>query len=219
MLPKPAFLFLLLGLPGAAFAQITLVSYTFEGTAAPVIGADRSSITWNSGGAANYVSPVFSSQGAALSVQNFQFSEYFEITLDATGYGSIALNSFRTNGSIAAPADWKIAYSLTGTSGTFTDITSYTLSSSTAVVSTTVPAIFLPDAANDNAFLVLRLIATSTARVDGGVNAAQGTVRLDNISFTATAIPESSTSALMAGAAALVLCLWHRGRRRSVRGK
>jgi MYXO-CTERM domain-containing protein len=208
---------LLAGLHVAAPAQTVLVSYTFEDTAAAVIGASRSTLTWNSGAGVGYTSP-FTGQGRALSVGDFQMDEYFQITLDATGYSTVVLNSFRSNGSIAAPRDWKISYSLAGVAGSFVDAATYTLASNIAADSTTIAGFQLPSGANHNPFIVVRLVANSTTRVDGGASAG-GTVRLDNISFAATVIPEPSTYAALAGLMALGLHGWHRRRRSSTIGE
>lgn len=201
---------LLAGLSPALLAQTTIVSYTFEGTTTAVIGSSISAISWNSGGAAGYAG-TFSSQGQALSVGSFELSEYYQITLDATGYSDLVLNEFRTNAaSGSAPKDWKISYSLTGISGSFTDVSTYTLGTSAAVGSTTIPGFSLPTGANNNSSIVLRLTATSSTRIDGTLTAANGTVRLDNLSITGTAaIPEPSTYAVWAALAALVYRLWH----------
>lgn len=218
LLPKLSFLSLLAGLPAAVFSQTTIVSYTFEGTTTAIIGSAITAVTWNSGGAEGHASTgVFANQGQALSVGNFQIAEYYQITLDATGYSDVVLNSFRSNASDSAPLDWKISYSLTGISGSYTDATTYTLSNSTAVSSTTIAGFSLPTGANNNSSIVLRLIATSSTRIDGGGAAASGTVRLDNVSFTATAIPEPSTYAALAGMAALLFRFLQRRRESSAR--
>jgi hypothetical protein len=218
LLHKLSFVGLLAGLPITSWAQTILVSYTFEDTTSAIVGPLLSTVSWNSGGAEAYTSP-FTSQGRALSVGNFQNGEYFQITLDTTGYGDVVLNPFRTNGSASAPKDWKISYSLTGISGAFVDAGIYTLASNTAAETTTVASFLLPPGAGDNSSLVLRLIATSSTRVDGNAGIASGTVRLDNLSFSATAIavPEPATYAALAGLAALGFCVGQRRRRQAAR--
>lgn len=205
---------LLAGLSPTLRAQTTIVSYTFEGTTTALIGSSISAISWNSGGAEGYAN-TFTSQGQALSVGSFQLSEYYQITLDATGYSDLVLNSFRSNASDAAPRDWKISYSLTGVSGSFTDVSTYSLGTSAAVGTTTIPGFSLPTGANNNGSIVLRLTATSSTRIDGTLTAANGTVRLDNLSITGTAIPEPSTYAVLAALAALVFRLRHVRARRA----
>lgn len=212
--PRLTALCLLAVLPAAAWAQTTIVSYTFEGTTTPVIGAALSSVSWNSGAAEGYVGTAFSGLAQALSVGGFQIGEYYQVTLDATGYRDVTLNSFRSNGSLSAPADWKIAYSLTGMPDTFIDVSAYTLSTSVAVSLSTIAGFTLPDGADNNASIVLRFIATSSLRIDGELGAAGGTVRLDNLSFTATAIPEPSTGAAVIGLTALAYGWWWRRRGR-----
>lgn len=196
-------------LASAAHAQTTLVSFTFEGTATAAIGASRATLSWNSGGAEGYVGTLFNGQGQALSIGNFQNGEYFQLTLDASGFSGITLADFRANGSASAPRDWKISYSLAGISGTFVDATTYTLASNTASNTTTIGGFDLPSGADDNSSIVLRLIATSSNRVDGGGGVANGTVRLDNFVITGTAIPEPAPTALLAGLAVLALA-WRR---------
>lgn len=199
-------------LPAVSVAQTTIVSFTFEDTTTAVVGSALSAVTWNSGGAEGYTSP-FSSQGQALSVNGFQIGEYYQITLDATGYSDISLNDFRSNGTTGAPKDWKISYSLTGISGVFVDATTYTLASNAAADTTTITGLSLSSGANNNSSIVLRLVATSSTRIDGTASAANGTVRLDNISFTGTAIPEPSTYAVLAGLLALSAAMLRRRRR------
>lgn len=203
--------FALLAVCRVTQAQTTIVSYSFENTLTPATGASISALTWNSGGAEGYAA-VFSGQGLALSVGGFQSGEYYQLTVNATGYRNITLNSFRSNGTGTAPVNWKIAYSLTGISGTFVDATAYALGSATAAASTTIGGISLPSAANNNPSLVLRFIATSSTRIDGNPAAANGTVRLDNLSLIATAIPEPSTSAAILGVSVLVLLIIRRRR-------
>ena len=186
----------------ATQAQTTIVSYSFENTLTPTTGSAISAITWNSGGSEGYAT-VFSSQGQSLSVGGFQSGEYYQLTLNAAGYRNIILNSFRSNGTGSAPLNWKISYSTTGVSGTFTDASAYTLSTSTAAASTTIAGISLPSAADNHPSLVLRFVATSSTRLDGNAAAANGTVRLDNLSLSATAIPEPSTFAAILGAVVL----------------
>ncbi len=196
-------------LVSTAPAQTTLVSFTFEGTTTAAVGASRAELTWNSGGSEGFVGTLFTGQGQALSIGNFQSGEYFQLTLDTSGFSGISLASFRTNGSASAPRDWKISYSLTGISGTFVDAVTYTLTSSTASNTTTISGFALPSGADDNDSIVLRLIATSSTRVDGTGGLANGTVRLDNIVITGPAIPEPATPALLAGLAVLALA-WRR---------
>ncbi|AOS43767.1 hypothetical protein Verru16b_00824 [Lacunisphaera limnophila] len=202
---------LLAGLPLSVMAQTTLVSYTFEGTTIPVVGSSLSTVTWNSGGLTGYASP-FSSQGQALSVGNFQVSEYYQFTLNATGYGNLVLNPFRANGSGTAPLNWRIATSLAGLDGPFAEAATFTLAANSAVDSTTIPGLELGAGADNNASIVLRLIATSSTRIDGNPAAASGTFRLDNISFTGTAIPEPATYAVFLSLVALLYRHWYRRR-------
>jgi hypothetical protein len=183
----------------------SFVSYSFgsdstSGTLLADIGASLSTLSWNSGGSVGYAN-TFAGQGAALSVGSFQVGEYYELTLNASGYQNIVFNSFRANGSDTAPASWKIAYSLAGTSGSFTDAAVFSLVNATALGSTTIAGFSLPAEANDNAGIILRFIATTSTRVDGALAAANGTFRIDNLSFSATAIPELETQALVTGLA------------------
>ena len=189
-------------LPLTAAAQVTFVRFTFEDTTAAMVGSTLSLVSWNSGGAEGYANG-FLDQGRALSVGNFQSGEYYQLTLNATGYTNITLNSFRSNGSAAAPKDWKISYSLTGVSGSYVDASTYVLASNNAVGTTTIGGLALPAGANNNSSIVLRLTATSSSRIDGTASAANGTVRLDNISFTGTAIPEPATVGAILGVAVL----------------
>ena len=192
----------------------TLVAYTFGpdsagGTLTADIGASLSSISWDSGGAAGYAN-TFSGQGAALSVGSFQAGEYYQITLDASGYQNVIFNSFRANGSDTAPVNWKISYSLTGTSGAFTDATTFSIMNATASGSTTITGFTLPAGADNNAGIVLRMIATTSNRVDGTLTVANGTFRIDNISFSAVAIPEHEMHTLAVGLAILGLVVRRR---------
>lgn len=194
----------------------TIVSYTFgttsaTGTTVADVGAAISTLSWNSGGAVGYAES-FSSLGATLSVGSFQAGEYYEITLNASGYTAIALSAFRANGTDTAPVSWKMSYSLAGTGGVFVDAANFSIANSTAVGSTTISGFSLPSGADDNASIVLRLIATTSTRVDGTLSAANGTFRIDNISFTGTAIPEPASGAVVTGLGVLSLVIMRRRR-------
>ncbi len=211
-------LFALTAIPTSViFAQSVIVSYTFNSeTTTADVGSSISSISWNSGGSEGYASP-FSGEGRALSVNNFQIGEYFEITLDATGYESITLDSFRTNGGVSAPTDWDVIYSTTGADGSFSSAMSYSIVSSTGTSDTEFSGFSLDSSANNNSSIVLRFIATSSDRIDGGVTLANGTVRMDSISISAvSAVPEPSTYAVFAGVAMLGFAAYRRRQRKGV---
>lgn len=200
-------------LAASASAQVTLVSYTFTGdTTAPQIGGSISQLSWNSGESAGFAN-TFTGQGRALSIGGFQNGEYYQIAVNTTGYQGLKLEAFRSNGGASAPAHWQIQLSTTGISGTFASIGNYSIVSGIATADTTFGNLSLGPSADNNSSLVLRFVATSATRVDGGAGAASGTVRLDNISLTGTAIPEPSTYAAIAGLIALLGAELRRRRR------
>lgn len=134
-----------------------------------------------------------------------------QVTLDASGYQSINFGSFRVNGTLPAPVTWNLSYSLTGPSGTFTSVSTFTMSNLTAADSTTVPSFTFPSSANNNSSIVVSFVATTATKIGGGTPAS-GTIHLDNLSFSATAIPEPSTYAVIIGAIVLAGAAWQRRR-------
>ena len=191
-----------------ALGQTTIVNYTFENTTTPVIGSSISSISWDSGATASY-SAAFSAQSQALSIGSMANGNSFQVTLDASGLENIVFNGFRINGTAASPATWQLAYSLTGAAGTFTTVSSYALSAGTSVGATTLSGFNLPTGANNNSSVVISFLATTANKITG-TGSASGTLHLDNLSFSATAVPEPSTYVLFLGLIALAGALIRR---------
>lgn len=187
---------------GMVLGESIIVNYSFENTFVPDIGSTLSTITWNSGGTEGYAG-TFSGQNQALSLGGFQQDEYVQFTLDATGFQNITLNSFRANGTGSAPLDWSILFSTDGVFGPYTNAANFALGAATSVGSSTIAGIALPSAANNNPFVVFRLIASSATRIDGNTAAANGTLHLDNLSISAAAVPESPIHTAFAGVFAL----------------
>ncbi|MBC7369514.1 MAG: hypothetical protein H7343_22325 [Undibacterium sp.] len=202
-----------LGLLGSAYAQTTIVNYTFENTTVATVGSSLSSISWNSGASPGYAG-TFTSQGQALSIGNMASGNSFQITLNASGFENIVLNDFRINGTAAAPLTWQLSYSLTGAAGTFTGVSPFTLNSGISAGVTTVTGFALPAGANNNGSIVISFLATTATKISG-TGSASGTLHLDNLSFTATAIPEPATYSVLIAAITLGFILFQRIRRRS----
>jgi hypothetical protein len=209
-----AYIVVLMVFLSEAKAQTTIVNYTFENTTAAIVGTSISSVSWTPLASATYAS-TFSSQGQALSLGSFTIGDSFKVTLDATGFQNIVFGGFRINGTPSAPVTWQLSYSLTGASGTFTNVAPFTLSSGTSVGPTTVAGFALPFGANNNSSIVVSFLATTSTKISGS-GAASGTLHLDNLSFSATAIPEPSTYAIILGAVALVSIAVHRRRPKAV---
>lgn len=209
-----AYIVVLMALLSEARAQTTIVNYSFENTTTPIVGSSISSVSWTPSVSAGYTAS-FSSQFQALSLGSFASGDSFKVTLDATGFQNIVFGGFRINGTTSAPVTWQLSYSLTGAAGTFTNVAPFTLSSGTSVGTTTVTGFALPVGANNNSSIVVSFLATTSAKISGA-GAASGTLHLDNLSFSATAIPEPSTYAIILGAVALISIAVHRRRPKAV---
>ncbi len=120
---------------------------------------------------------------------------YVQITLSTKGFKDLAI-SLESAGSKKCPASWQLAYSLDGEN--FTDIegASYTI----ALEDRKTPIAYfnnltLPEETTDCESVILRLYATSTATVNGGVTSDDptgGELVINNIIITGSKLEENS---------------------------
>lgn len=132
-------------------------------------------------------------------------------------FNSLTFNAFTPN-SAGSTATFDFQYQI-GTSGTFTNFTptvSYTTVSIAAapltVTSISLTAVDLGALNDQSSQITFRFNNTATSGVT-----SWNTLAVDNFSYSATAIPEPSTYAVIFGAAALAAAAWHRRRQRAAR--
>ncbi|MFM9825892.1 beta strand repeat-containing protein, partial [Flavobacterium sp.] len=132
--------------------------------------------------------------------------KYWQVDANTTGYKNIKISSQQYSAADGT-RDFKVQYSSTGASGTFTDLTTVTLVASTW--NTQVSGIALPAECDNNANVVLRWLQTSFTRVDGTeMTTTSGTSRIDNVLVkgqlltsvaTASAVGPAATSVAVTG--------------------
>jgi hypothetical protein len=147
------------------------------------------STTWSCG----FGGIVGNSSSKSLHVTNWSVGDYFQFELSTTYYDSLLLTIEQTS-SGTGPRDFKLQYSLNGTS--YTDITTYQVPY--YVPTTTAYAwsstSYQPQSAfsfdlssltqiHSQSLVYFRLVNTSTTALLGGTVQAAGTSRIDNISL------------------------------------
>lgn len=111
-------------------------------------------------------------------------ASYFQFTLDATGYQNLVL-AWAGNRSSTGPTNLVLRYSSDGGS-TFSDFATFAAPSNSSVTQDLTSVTSL----NNNSIDVFRIVGVD-------VGAAAGTIKIDNFSIDATAIPEPSTVMLV----------------------
>ncbi|MFZ4670772.1 MAG: chondroitinase-B domain-containing protein, partial [Flavobacterium sp.] len=108
--------------------------------------------------------------------------KYWQVTANTVGYKNVTISSDQFSTS-TGPRDWKLQYSSTGTSGTFTDLGT-TLTLATDAWNSSVNNIALPEVCDNNPNVVLRWVQTSFTNTSGAemtTPSTGGTSRIDNI--------------------------------------
>jgi hypothetical protein len=167
--------------------------------------------------AATYTSPAGNGSAKSLSANNWSVGDYFQFSLNTTGYQGITL-SYDQTGSATGPSKFFLEYSTDGTSFTTFGNTNSLLVNAAPnftwnTTTTTNGYNFAYDLSSVNvltnsSLVVFRVVDASTASLNGGTVATTGTDRIDNfiVNGTAFAVPEPSIVALasMGGMACLV---------------
>jgi hypothetical protein len=135
-------------------------------------------------------------------------------TLSDTSGWNFSAMSFQlfTPNNTGAIGTYQLQYQI-GTSGTFSQLGSFTYSNDTAANPLVVASISLTSGElasinNKSSQVTLRFVNTDTS------TSAYRTLAIDNFSYSATAIPEPATYAAILGAVALAGATWRRRRQR-----
>ncbi|MDX1964700.1 MAG: PEP-CTERM sorting domain-containing protein [Pirellulales bacterium] len=182
---------------------------------APAVG------TGNAGGAhvsaaSVWSTPVGNGSTESFSSNNWAVGDYYEFQTNTLLFNDIKVTWDHTS-SNTGPRDFKLAYSIDGT--TFTDVapgysvlpnaTPNSWTSGTALpIHTYFRDLSSVSSIENAATVYFRLISTSTVSANGGVVAAGGTSRVDNFTVEGTFIPEPSTYVLLG--CGLALACWMR---------
>lgn len=200
-------------------AQTTLAKWTFEGVTVSSTAGTSPTITGGSAAADSgaqtagsavsgfhasastvWSTPAGNGSARSLSSNNWAVGDYYQFMFRTSGYSGVRITWDHVSSS-TGPRDFKVQYSIDGTS--FTDA-SGTNSSYSVLVNTTPNAWSSTGAPNINtrysldlatvtvldnrASVYIRLVNTTTTAAGGGTVATAGTSRIDNFTVTGTAI-------------------------------
>lgn len=165
----------------------------------------------------DWTTPVGNGSAESYSVNTWALGDYFQFSTSSLLFENIMLSVDATS-SNTGPRDFKVQYSNDGTTFTDSGLT-YSVLANAAPNSWT-SGTYLPQhtytfdlssiAALDNqAVAAFRLVQDSTVSANGGVVAAGGTSRIDNVTVSGDVIPEPATIALI-GLASLGLIAMRR---------
>lgn len=205
-----------LATPSLSFGDL-LSSWTFE-TSAPITAGPHAAEGGLVGGQAlggtggTYSSPAGQGSARSFSSNTWDVGDYFQFSTNSTGYENVQL-SFDQTSSNTGPSDFKVQYSTDGT--TYTDFANYDVIANGqasgfvnfwgATPLTGYSYTFdlsSITALNNDASIFFRLVDTSTITPNGGTVGAAGTDRVDNVSISASPIPEPGSLTVL-GLAAL----------------
>ena len=207
----------------------TLASWNFDSTTISGASTDFGPITADFGtgsstghhsSSSTWSSPAGNASVKSFSSNTWAVGDYYQFQTSTTGFGGINV-SWDQTGSATGPKDFKLQYSINGTS--WTDFARYSL-----IVNGTPNTAWSSAGSHNSAFTFsydlstlslldnqtaayFRLTDISTVSLNGGTVASGGTDRIDN--FTVAAIPEPSTYALFAGLAGFAVAFWRRNAR------
>tara|TARA_Y100000034_G_C6906245_1_gene420641 strand:- start:2627 stop:4468 length:1842 start_codon:yes stop_codon:yes gene_type:complete len=176
------FVFLILGL--SLVSATTLAEWDFEDSnLVKDSGVATATLSINAGGTATYPAGNAPTATTALSSDDWDASEYFEIVIDTTDYESLSIE-FDEQTSTTGPTSFKIEYSSDGAA--FTDLAGSTTVTTTPFTANPMHTFDLSSisAIDDNALTKLKITPS------GATNAA-GTLRIDNLKIEGTLITTS----------------------------
>jgi len=172
----------------------TIISWNFTSGNTPNtnLPGGTTTLTFNTGG----TNGTSGCTGSGFSTNNWNVNEYLQIVAPTTGY-NITTVTFNVQSSGTGPGNFKIQYSSTGTSGTFTDLPSGTFTSGNGnCVARSVDFTSI-NAIDNNSNTVFRFVFTG-GEADGspasGDAQAGGTFRIDDLVINGSAIPSNSSS-------------------------
>ena len=160
-------------------------------TGSQLTGFHSSNSTWSCGAGGI----VGNGSNKSLHVTNWSVGDYFQFQVNTTYYDSLLLTIEQTS-SGTGPRDFKLQYSLNGTS--YTDITTYQVPyfvpTTTAYAWASASTNYQPQSAfsfdlsfltqiHDQSLVYFRLVNTSTTALLGGTVQAAGSSRIDNITL------------------------------------
>lgn len=193
----------------------TIALWTFE-TSVPTTSGPISPESGAGTASSNNADGVFSNPagwGAASaeswSGTTWAVGDYFQFQVSTVGFEDIAVG-FNQTGSNTGPGAFDFQYSVDGVSfvsaGTYNVTNDGWNASSTPLASVKTFDLVSVTGLDNQATVFFRLVVASTVSANGGVLAVGGTSRVDNFLVTATpisSVPEPSSFAALAGAAAL----------------
>lgn len=190
----------------------TIATWTFEvsvpttaGPHAAEVGTG-SALGFHASTAAVYNNPAGNGSVESFSSNNWAVGDYYQFSVSTTGMQNVMLEWDQT-ASNTGPRDFQLAYSTDGS--TFTNFGSIfsVLANGTPNpawnATTADPAYhFSRDlssvtALNNKASIWIRMIQANNISANGGTVAAAGTNRVDNVSISASAVPEPATMAIL----------------------
>jgi len=161
----------------------------------------------------DWTTPTGNGSVNSISSNNWGVGDYYQFRVSTLGMNNIQVAWDQTS-SNTGPRDFNLQYSTNGTA--FTNFMSYTVLANATpnplwTAGTNQPVFsFTADLSgasvlNNQATVFIRMRDSSTVSANGGVVAAAGTSRLDNVGISASPVPEPATMAVLGlGVAALL---------------
>lgn len=195
--------------------EVTTPADVTDNTTAPTTASEAGLVTtgvssaFHTSALTDWTTPTGNGSANSLSTNNWTVGDYYQFTTSTTGYAGVTI-TFDQVSSSTGPRDFTIYYSTDGTSFTSTG-NSYTVFQNSAVgtnafsfgtwSSSTANSAYSYSfnlssitALDNQSTIYLRLQLSGTANPAGGTFAAAGTNRVDNVSISATAVPEPGIS-------------------------
>ncbi|MCX6295466.1 MAG: hypothetical protein NTX97_05275 [Bacteroidetes bacterium] len=188
-----SFLFLI---PMLGNSQVIIVEWNFpnspdDATAdAGIAGNLAKTISTVTTGALSFGSSGVSTKSAEAP-DGWALNDYWLIDFVSTGYSNLSISSAQRSNS-NGPRDFDIQYSITGSGGPWTTVTTSTAGNGSWVTLATFP---LPAACDNQAEVFIRWLVSSNIQADGG-SGISGTVnsRIDDIIITSAVSPAASSA-------------------------
>ena len=201
--------------------SVTLAKWTFEsatntgsGTTSPSyrpeegLQTNTASASSVHSASATYSLPAGNGSAKSFSANYWAMNDYFEFTMNSSGYRSLKLK-FDQTGSSTGPLQFKLAYSVNGTS--FTDYANYDIPRATASSA----IVWSATSSNSNSTLsfdlssigqlanktnlIFRLLQRSTNTIGGSSPSSQGTSRVDNVEISGVPLDSNPPVILLTG--------------------